>query len=118
MCSLRFIFSDIGISTAKENRLAVLGGRSASPYSKSILTSSRRQTLPRYGGGFQVCRLGGSRFFAGDPSPAPLRDCPPLLFDSFRAVAVPMYDQIASRTTIDACRKRDPVSMAAARAIL
>src|SRR5262245_2301022 len=40
------------------------------------LTSSRRQTLSRYGGGFQVGRLVGSRFFAGDSSPNPRRNCP------------------------------------------
>src|SRR5262249_16709985 len=38
---------------------------------------------PPYGGGFQVCRLVGSRFFASDSSPAPLRACPALLFYSF-----------------------------------
>jgi hypothetical protein len=43
------------------------------------LTSSRRQTPARYGGGFQVCRLVGSRFIASESSLAPLRACPALL---------------------------------------
>jgi hypothetical protein len=76
------------------------------------LTSSRRQTLPRYGGGFQVGRLVGSRFFASDSSPAPRRDCPPLLFDSFRSVAVAVDDQTASRATIDPRRQRNMIPMA------
>src|SRR5262245_15558330 len=82
------------------------------------LTSSRRQTLSRYGGGFQVCRPVGSRFFTGDSSPAPRRDCPPLLFDPFRPVAVSVDDQAALRAAIDPRRKRDTVPVAAARAIL
>src|SRR5262245_51547412 len=76
------------------------------------LTSSRRQTLPRYGGGFQVGRLVGSRFSASDTSLAPRRDCPPLLFDSFRAVAVSVYDQTASRAMTDPRRKRNLIPMA------
>jgi hypothetical protein len=83
-----------------------------------VLTSSHRQTPTRYGGGFQVCRLVGSRFFASDSSPAPLRSCPPLLFYSFRAISITMDHQPALRTTIDPRRQRDLVSMAASRAIL
>src|SRR5262245_14396498 len=82
------------------------------------LTSSHRQTLERYGGGFQVCRLVGSRFFASDSSPAPRRSCPPLPFYSFRPISISMDYHPAFRTSIDAGRKRDLVSMAAPRAIL
>jgi hypothetical protein len=85
---------------------------------RDLLTSSRRQTLPRYGGGFQVCRLVGSRFFASESSPAPLRACPALLFYSFRAISISMDHQPAFRAFIDPRRQRDSVSMATSRAIL
>src|SRR5947209_4864592 len=58
----------------------------------------------RYGGGFQVCRLVGSRFFASESSPAPLRACPALLFYSFRAISITMDHQdvaIATHKKID-----------------
>src|SRR5215468_3811448 len=101
-------------------RRRVSGGATLSLYFAILvnLTSSRRQTLPRYGGGFQVCRLVGSRFFASDSSPAPLRGCPPLLFYSFRAISISMYHQVTFRAAIDSRRQRDTVSMAASRAIL
>src|SRR5215813_2851267 len=82
------------------------------------LTSSRRRTPLRFGGGFQVGRLARSRFFASDISPAPRGGCPPPLFYSLRAITVPVNYQIALRAAVDPSRKRDPVSMAAARAFL
>jgi hypothetical protein len=87
-------------------------------FGQKRLTSSRRQTLARYGGGFQVCRLVGSRFFASESSPAPLRACPALLFYSFRSIPISMDHQPAFRALIDPRRQPDLVSMAASRAFL
>jgi len=69
-------------------------------------------------GGLQLRPSGGSRLIEGSLLPSPRRDCPPLLFDLFRGVAVAMNDLIAIRATIDSSCKRNLISMAATRAIL